>query len=567
MSLEIGKVKVKVEVDDKESDKKISGLQEKFKSFGGKIAGTLAGLGTTALTAATGAIVGMTSAAMDQVASFEQLKGGIETLYAEYDELGNVITSSAEDVMKNATNAYKTAGMSANEYMETSIQFAASLKKSVGGDMQALADYTDMAITDMADNVNKLGTSMEGVQNAYRGFSRGNFSMLDNLALGYSGTKEGMQELLDKANELNAEQGKMTEYSIDSFSDIVEAIHVVQEEMKITGTTMKEAEGTIEGSTRAAKAAWDNFLIGVGDPQEVADTVLNMGEVMFSNFMQIVPRLVEAGIKLIEGLMQGLTEKIPDSKEAISNVIREIVSQAETFIPVVLEAGLALIGGLIDGLLEALPDVINAISRITLQIISSISEKLPEIIEGGFKLVVGLAQGLLNALPDLLIALGTLAGNMVKAFFETDWISIGLNIIDGIASGIWNGAGKLLEAAKNAAVNAFNAAKNWLGISSPSKRARDEIGKQIPAGMAEGVEESSGVFEDALNDLSKNAFGNFASDINYNMPELSGYAQDLGMNLSYASERQINVPVILNGREIARATAWDMGEQLAWEER
>lgn len=567
MALDAGKVKIKVEVDDKEAHSKLGDLEGKFSAFGKGVAKSLVGLGASAVTAATTALVTMGKEALNNVAAFEQLEGGIKTLYSEYDELGNVVTSSAEKVMENATKAYETAGMSANKYMETSISFAAALKKSVGGDMDALADYTDMAITDMADNVNKLGTSMESVENAYKGFSRGNFTMLDNLALGYSGTKEGMEELLAKANEINAKQGVMTDYSIDNFSDIVEAIHVVQKEMHITGTTMDEAKGTIEGATNAAKAAWENFLTGVGDPQELADAVLNLGELLFQKFMEIVPRLAETGTELLRGLLDGMIQSSGDLGQTVSDIINYMLEAIRELLPALLDAGLDLMGALIGGLIEAFPEIVAAVLEAGQLILTKLGERMPQILETGIKLITNLLNGIIQTIPQVLVAIGRLVKDVLVGFTKVDWLSVGRNIIEGIGKGILNAGGYLIEAAKNAAMNAFNAAKSWLGIASPSKRARDEIGKQIPRGMAEGVEEDSGLFESALEDMSKDAFSGFAADVEYNIPEISGYAQDLGMSLSYAGERQIVVPLYLNSREIARATAWDLGEQLAWEER
>ena len=226
---------VKISVDDQASSQ-VEAIGSKLKSG----LATAAKVGAAAVAAAGTAIVAVGKQAIEQYAEYEQLVGGVETLFKQ----------SSDTVMGYAENAYKTAGMSANEYMSTVTSFSAALLRSVGGDTEKAAKLADTAITDMSDNANKMGVSLESLQNAYTGFSRGNFTMLDNLALGFSGTKEGMQELLDTAEELSG-----VKYDIGSYADIVEAIHVVQTEMGITGTTAKEAATTIQGSTASMKSA------------------------------------------------------------------------------------------------------------------------------------------------------------------------------------------------------------------------------------------------------------------------------------------------------------------------
>ncbi|MFR0798472.1 MAG: hypothetical protein ACLSHJ_06825 [Oscillospiraceae bacterium] len=218
-------------------------------------ANLLGGAIISGIKAVASGIKSLISGAIEGYGEYEQLVGGVETLFQ----------GSADTVIKNAETAYKTAGLSANDYMETVTSFSASLLQSMGNDTEAAAKKADQAITDMSDNANKMGTDMQSIQNAYQGFAKQNYTMLDNLKLGYGGTKEEMQRLLDDANALNAAQGNYTNYTIDSYADIVDAIHTVQTEMGITGTTALEASTTVEGSISAMKAAYENFVTGLGD--------------------------------------------------------------------------------------------------------------------------------------------------------------------------------------------------------------------------------------------------------------------------------------------------------------
>ena len=275
----------------KQAEKSGSSLATSLKSG----LATAAKVGAAAVGAAATAIGALTTAAVNNYAEYEQLVGGVETLFK----------NSADTVMGYAENAYKTAGMSANEYMSTVTSFSAALLRSVGGDTEKAAGLADTAITDMSDNANKMGVSLESLQNAYTGFSRGNFTMLDNLALGFSGTKEGMQELLDTAGELSG-----VKYDIGSYADIVEAIHVVQTEMGITGTTAKEAATTIQGSTASMKSAWANLVTGLADDSADFDTLM-------SNFVDSVVTVGENIIPRIQTTIQGVTQLVSAASATI----------------------------------------------------------------------------------------------------------------------------------------------------------------------------------------------------------------------------------------------------------
>ena len=332
----------RVRLDTSEYNKELNSAGSAFDGLGDKIK---SGLG--AITAATGAALTAGAAAVGKVVSdavgaygeYEQLVGGVETLFGD----------SAAEVLANSEKAFQTAGMSVNEYMETSIQSAAALINSLGGDTSQAAELMDMSIRDMSDNVNKMGTSMESIQNAYRGFSRGNFTMLDNLSLGFSGTKEGMQELLDKAQQISG-----IKYDISSYSDIVKAIHVVQQEMGITGTTAAEAADTIQGSTGSMKAAWENLKVELvkedGDISKSLDILVNSALTVFDN---LEPKIERA----LGGVSQFVDKAAPIIAEKLPPIIEKIV-------PPLLSASGTLVYSVGKGIAQALPSLARSVGNL-----------------------------------------------------------------------------------------------------------------------------------------------------------------------------------------------------------
>lgn len=356
--------------------------------------------------AATG-ISALSTAAIKGYADYEQLVGGVETLFDNSEEMTMMqglltdVGYTAEEaakkiaamddpvdtVMANAANAYKTAGLSANEYMETVTSFSASLIQSLGGNTAAAAEYADMAITDMSDNANKMGSSMESIQNAYQGFAKQNYTMLDNLKLGYGGTKEEMQRLLEDATALSG-----VEYDLDSYADIVDAIHVIQTEMGITGTTAKEASSTISGSASMMKAAWSNLVVGVADDSQDFDALINNFVESVGTFANnILPRvettLVGVG-NLVESLLPVIIERIP---AIINNVL-----------PQLLQSGMNMITVLIEGIQQNLPEIMQGAVAIILQLSEAFVQMLPQIIELGMQVIIQLVLGIAQALPELI---------------------------------------------------------------------------------------------------------------------------------------------------------------------
>lgn len=428
----------KLGLDAKGFNKALGAASQSVSSFASKtkeIMGTAAKTATAALGAASAGIAAFTKQAVTAYADYEQLVGGVETLFGD----------AAETIKKNADNAFKSAGLTVNEYMETSIQSAAALINSLEGDQKKAAELMDMSITDMADNVNKMGTSMEGVQNAYRGFSRGNYTMLDNLALGFAGTKEGMQELLDKAQELAG-----VEYDIESYSDIVEAIHVVQTEMGITGTTAKEAASTISGSVATMKSAWKNLVIEVGkDDGDIATAFNNLQESVATVAQNVLPRVQQ----VLTNVGQLITQSAPQITTAITKLLPKIL-------PAVIKSAGQLVSGVGSSLISAMPDLFEAGrnlmanlayglensefegSGILENVLDSIVSNAPYYFQYAQMIVTNLANKLLDVdygkLASNLSTLFVDAVNSITDFVKSiDFYKVGENIADFLNNIDW----------------------------------------------------------------------------------------------------------------------------------
>lgn len=357
---------------------KITGETSGLKNAMSSAVSAVGKFSAAAVAAGATAAAAITKSAVESYADYEQLIGGVETLFKD----------SAGIVEEYANNAFQTAGLSANDYMETVTGFSASLLQSVGGDTEEAARIADMAITDMADNANKMGTSMESIQNAYQGFAKQNYTMLDNLKLGYGGTKEEMKRLLEDAEKLSG-----IHYDISNLNDVYSAIHVIQEELDITGTTAKEASTTIQGSASAMKAAWQNMLVGIADENADFDTLIGNLVSSVSTFAEnILPRIEIAlkGVgKLISSLapviveaLPGLLDTIlPEFINAVMSIVDSIIAVLPELLPTLIDAAVDILMQLIEALAENLPTIIEAILEGLNQIIEGITENLPTLIE------------------------------------------------------------------------------------------------------------------------------------------------------------------------------------------
>lgn len=387
-------------------------------------------VGVAALTGASTAIVALTKQSVESYAEYEQLVGGVETLFK----------NSSDAVMSYAENAYKTAGLSANEYMTTVTSFSASLLQSLGGDTEAAAQYADKAITDMSDNANKMGTSMEMIQNAYQGFAKQNYTMLDNLKLGYGGTKEEMQRLLADAEKLSGQK-----FDLSSYADVIEAIHVVQTEMGITGTTAKEAASTIQGSAGMMKSAWENLVTGFANPD--ADLT-----VLLSNFTDSVVTFGQNLIPTIQNTLPNITTGIT---ELINALLPQIPPILQTLLPSVIEGA----NGLISGFIGILPTLVSTLSTVIAEqgvplvnsLVGGIVEMLPVIVESGLQLILGLAQGLTESIPELLPTIVQVVSDIATMLAQPDTLThilmAALDLILALGTGLADSIPQLVSTA------------------------------------------------------------------------------------------------------------------------
>lgn len=505
---------VKIGVDDQASGK----LTDLSRKLGDGLK-TAAKIGTAAVGAAAAGIVALTTAAVNNYAEYEQLVGGVETLFK----------TSSDKVMEYAENAYKTAGLSANEYMETVTSFSASLLQSLGGDTNAAAEYADMAITDMSDNANKMGTSMEMIQNAYQGFAKQNYTMLDNLKLGYGGTKEEMARLIADAAELS----DTVDAQSMSFDNIVEAIHVVQTEMGITGTTAKEAGTTIQGSVASMKSAWTNLLTGlvdsnanigelvdnlvttvVGDGTEsnlgvlgnilpAVKTALNGASTLVSEalpkIMEIIPGIIndnlpilaEAAVSIIQSLIDGISQNQEILFETIFGVITYLAESFITMLPQIVQLGLDLIVSLANGIAENLPELIPTIVDVILQIVDTLTnpETLSSLIDASLAIIIALAEGLINSLPKLIEKAPTIISNLVTAIVNNvpKLLVAAVEVVKKLAVGIIENLPQIGQTAVEIIGTLFNGIMN-LG------RNLWNIGADIVSGIWNGIVDNFDVF-------------------------------------------------------------------------
>ena len=480
-----------------ETEKKTSGLGEKIKN-GLAAVGKAAVVGVTAAATAIGTIG---TKAIQAYADYEQLVGGVETLFGaggqsveEYaasvgksvDEVKrayNDLITAQEGVMEDAANAYKTAGMSANEYMETVTSFAAALSANLGGDTMAAAEYARVAVTDMADNANKMGSSMESIQNAYQGFAKQNYSMLDNLKLGYGGTAAEMYRLLSNAKEIDETFDAV--FSLDekghleaNYSDIVQAIHIVQTEMGITGTTAKEAASTIQGSFGMVKAAWQNLVTGLADPDQnlgtlvgnFTDSIVVAGNNLIPRIQELLPRIVEAittlmvtvstqlpGIlgsvlpSLIEGasnLVTGLMSALPEILTVLGDIaptaIGILVPAIVELLPEIIQTGIDVVISLVQGITETLPELIPAATEAIIKIAETLTDpgNLGNLVDAALEIILALADGIIDAVPRLLEVAPKIITNLITALIENfpkiieSGVKLVMSLVDGLIKSI-----------------------------------------------------------------------------------------------------------------------------------
>lgn len=582
---------------------------------------------------ATAAIGKSLGAALTEGAALEQSIGGIETLFKD----------SAEKVKANAAEAYRTAGMSANQYMELTTSFSASLLQGLGGDTAKAADIANMALTDMSDNANKMGTDMELIQHAYQGFARGSYVMLDNLKLGYGGTQAEMERLLKDAQELTG-----IKYDINNLSDVYSAIHVIQGELGITGTTAKEAASTLSGSFASMKAAFQNVLgnitlgLDVGPSLNALATtittflagnllpaiwnilsslpgalvtfvqalgpqlltalsglfgqissgfasggqilsmvsgmitqignaiitnapmifqaannlitqlkigiqtqlpqILQSGSQLLTNFVNgilqnipylitgagqvtsnlistisgAVPILIQKGGELLMNLVNGILSSLPQIISAGTQAVSSMVSAITSNLPQILQSGVQLLLNLVNGIINNLPQIVSAGAQAVSKLVASIASNLPQILQSGITLIGQLAAGLIRAIPNLVSKIPQIITSIKDAFLNTDWLSIGKNIISGIANGLANAGSALWDAVRGVLGSFKDKVLSFFGINSPSRWGM-YVGEMIDAGLANGISDNENAIAKAVRSVQDTVSGPFTSDVAYSI--------------------------------------------------
>lgn len=546
-------------------------------------------------------IINVGKQALNGYADYEQLVGGVETLFKD----------NAETVENYANNAYKTAGLSANEYMNTVTSFSASLLQSLNGDTAKSAQVADMAITDMSDNANKMGTDMSMIQNAYQGFAKQNYTMLDNLKLGYGGTKTEMQRLLADAEKVTG-----IKYDINNLNDVYQAIHVIQGELGITGTTAKEASTTIQGSVSAMKSAWQNMLTGIATGntgnmgnlvknladsvitaaqnilprvQEIASGIvdvlpqiieqintnlpmlLNSGVQILNTLMEgiitnlpaimqganqiintllttvldMLPQIIEMGIQLIVSLVQGIAQQLPTLIPQMIDAVILIVDTLLDNIDLIIDTGIQLLIGLAEGLINALPQLIDKIPVIIEKLINAITNNLPKLIEMGITLIVKLGVGLIKAIPQLISKIPEIISSLVNGFknYFSNMGEVGKNLVSGIWEGIKNAKDWLIGKVKEWCGNILNGIKSFFGIHSPSKVFKDEIGTNLALGLGEG-------FSNTMKDVSQEMSSSIPTEFDVKSTVNAGTKSQLNIeNLTSAfitAVRNLNAQIIID---------------------
>lgn len=531
-----------------------------FKAFSVGVAAVSAGL------------VKIGKDAIEAYADTEQLRGGVETLFK----------NASDEVIKNANDAFKTAGMSANEYMETVTSFSASLIQSVGGDTAKAAKLADQAIVDMSDNANKMGTDISSIQNAYQGFAKQNYTMLDNLKLGYGGTKEEMQRLLADAEKLTGKK-----FDISNFADITEAIHAIQTQYGITGTTAKEASSTIQGSISSMKSAWQNLLAGLADDNANLDQLFkNLVDSIFTVADNVVPRIktvlanlsksiTEYAPTIINELVSGLVENLSPLVESAVTILSSLVTALtdEKNLKLIIQAAVDLVLQLVDGLIDNLEPLIDGAFLIMTELASALlePENLDKLIKASIRLVTTITTGLLEHIPELINAGLQIVGGLIKGIWDNRGQvveaikDVGRAIMQGfknllginspstvfsgfgtfLVEGLWQGMSNSLTWIRNKirgwVGNVTDFIKRLFGINSPSRLFRDEIGKNLALGLGEGFTDNmEEVKRDMADAIPKNFNSDLKLDVNSIASVTSSAAQGTSKMFNFNLEFNIN---------------------------
>ena len=530
-------------------------------SLAGKIKGAIvaAGIGT--------ALVGVTKQALEAGGALQQSFGGLETIYGE----------AADQAQQFAMQAAQM-GISANDYAEQAVSFGASLKQAFGGDTEKAVQAANTAIMDMTDNAAKMGTPIENIQTAYQGFAKQNYTMLDNLKLGYGGTKTEMERLLKDAEAISG-----VKYDITNLGDVYDAIHVIQGELGLTGVAADEAKTTFTGSFGAMKAAAQNFLATLSTGGDITGPLTQLlqtaGTFLINNLVPMLtnvvsavpgvlsslfttlapqigtafksavdaaPGIIESGVEIVNNLVNGILQGLPGFIASAFDLLTQFTGAILSNLPAILSAGVQILLNLINGIVQNFPQIVTTAYSAMAEFLASIGEKLPEILQEGIELLGQLAAGIIQAIPELVGKLPEVFNGIKDAFAGFDWLQIGKDIINGIGNGIKNAGGALWDAAKGAASGLLKGFSGFFKIGSPSKLMADEIGRWIPAGIAEGIRDNLDILSSAVMDAG--AYGDIYTAGAYTPGESYNAGAEIVDAITNAGNNSnVNVNVTLQG--------------------
>ena len=520
----------------------------------GIIAG-IKGLASAMKSVASG-LVNIGKEAIKNYADYEQLIGGVETLFKD----------SANAVEEYANQSYKTAGLSANEYMETITSFSASLLQSLNGDTAKVAEVGNIAVIDMADNANKMGTSMSMIQSAYQGFAKQNYTMLDNLKLGYGGTKTEMERLLKDATKISG-----VKYDIKNLNDVYQAIHVIQGELGITGTTSKEASTTISGSLSSMKSAGQNLLTGIADDNAnfetlignfvdsimtFADNIVPRIEVVMDGLVDLIlgladtllPQVLEIGVNLIQNLVSGITNNIGNLMATVNQMITTILNALIQMLPQILQAGIQVIVSLITGIAQALPTLIPQIVEAVMLMVETLINNIDLIIDSGIQLIIGLSEGLIQAIPILIDKIPIIIDKLINAIINNlpKLLEMGITLIVKLAEGLIKAIPQLLSKIPQIITSLLNGIKNYFskmvsiggellgkvkeGITKGISGMLD-VGKNLVQGLWNGINNAKNWVLDKIKGFGKSILNGIKSIFGISSPS-KVFRDEIGTNLA-----------------------------------
>ena len=481
--------------------------------------------------AGLGAIIG---SALTEGGALQQSIGGVKTLFAD----------SANEVIAAANNAYKTAGLSANDYMEQVTSFSATLLQGLGNDTQAAAKYADQAVVQMADNANKMGTSMEAIQYAYQGFAKDNYTMLDNLKLGYGGTQSEMARLINDSGVL----GDTIEVTAETvkdvpFSTIIDAIGVIQERLGIAGTAAEEAATTLTGSFASVKAAFSNVLAGLTLGQDLGPAlnalattlttfltanlipaitnilsalpgalvtfVTTLGPQLVAGLSTIVPQMMTAGAQMLQSLSAGLVQGIPNFLAQALPMVLQFTESLRANFSNIVDAGIDLLLNFVQGIANGLPTLIEYVPTIVSNIAGLINDNAPKILQAGIQVIITLVQGLINAIPTIIANIPQIIRAIVDTITAFNWLNLGATVIKTIGNGLMSMAGALKGFMQSALSGALDYLKSLPGQAL-------QWGKDLIGGFIDGIIGNVG---NLINSV-KNVAATIASYLHFSRPDV-----------------------------------------------